>query len=97
MELNDTMQYGLGSVTGFAETDDYFMAVDANSRMLVFWTKDGTEIGYLEDSDLFGTNYPWMGSLCKAADGSFYISLVERRPDGSWDELVVYQMTITKN
>ena len=39
-------------------------------REVVLWTKDGTYIGAAEDSDLFGTSYPWFCGGAKLADGS---------------------------
>ena len=49
----------LGSVTFVAETANGYLALDGNMREVVLWTKDGTYIGAAEDSDLFGTSYPW--------------------------------------
>ena len=46
-----------------------------------------------EDSDLFGTSYPWMSSASVMADGSILIGMTEERPDESADEFIVYRLT----
>ena len=83
----------LGSVTAVVETANGYMALDGNMRTVLFWAPDGTFIGSAEDSDLFGTSYPWMSSASVMADGSILIGMTEERPDESADEFIVYRLT----
>ena len=48
----------LGSISAVLETQNGFMGIDGNMRAVCLWTSDGTFIGTLEDTDLFGTYYP---------------------------------------
>jgi len=82
--------WGIGSVTFVAKTSNGFMAMDGNMRTVAFWSNDGTYIGKLEDSDLFGTWYPWFCGSCIAADGTFYTVMTEDRDDESAMEAIVF-------
>lgn len=95
MTLEDDDGTGLGFISGICEGDDFFIAVDGNMREVILWDKaTGAYIEDIDDGVLFGTDYPWMGDLSKGADGNFYVSMAEERPDGSWDEIVVYQISV---
>lgn len=83
----------IGSVTDMIETENGFIALDGNMREILFWDKAGNYIGSLEDSDIFGTGYPWISDAVRLADGSILIALTEEREDESADELVVFKLT----
>ncbi len=83
---------GLGSVTGIIKGENSYMAADANMRSMEFWNKEGVHIGNVEDDALFGTRYPWFGSIKKSPDGNIYIVMSEQRPDKSANEIVVYRV-----
>lgn len=85
----------LGSITATAECGDYIVGLDGNLRDFVIWSTDGTWLGNADTSDLFGTHYPWISGLCQA-NGTLYVGLTEERADGSWDEMVMYQVDIAK-
>ena len=80
----------LGSITAVIETASGFVGIDGNMRDVCLWTTDGTYIGSLEDSDLFGTYYPWMSSAASMADGSIIVGMTEEREDSSADEFIVF-------
>ena len=86
----DGESVGLGSVTFMTESDSTFMAMDGNMRTVTFWNKDGSYIGRIEDSELFGTNYPWFADSCVTSDGTVYTVMTEEREDKSADEAVVF-------
>ena len=54
---------------------------------------DGTYIGAAEDSDLFGTSYPWFCGGVKLADGSILAIMTEDRADESAMELVAFKLS----
>ena len=83
----------LGSVTSTVQTENGFMALDGNMRAVLFWKPDGSFIGKAEDSDLFGTTYPWMNSATLEDDGSILIGMTEEREDGSADEFIAFRLT----
>ena len=83
----------LGSITFVFDTDNGYMAMDGNMRKIVYWDKDGNRIGYLEDSDLFGTDYPWFADSYITADGTMYTVMTEERDDKSAKEVLVYMMS----
>ena len=83
---------GLGSVTYVFETDDYYIALDGNMRTIPVWSKDGTYLGRTEDSDLFGTSYPWFCSSTIGTDGEYYTVMTEERADKSADEVLVFHI-----
>ena len=83
----------LGSVTFVTETANGYLALDGNMREVVLWTKDGTYIGAADDSDLFGTSYPWFCGGVKLADGSILAIMTEDRADESAMELVAFKLS----
>lgn len=83
----------LGSVTQMIETPNGLIGLDGNMREILFWKNDGTFIGKLEDSELFGTNYPWISAAAMLPDGSILIGLTEERPDKSADEFIVFRLS----
>ena len=84
---------GLGSVTYVVETANGFMAMDGNMRTIVFWDTTGNYIGTLEDSDLFGTNYPWFANTVVTPDGTIFTVMTEERSDKSAKEVLIYQIS----
>ena len=93
LTLTDSDGGSLGSVTFIAETENGYLALDANMREVVLWTKDGTYIGEADDSDLFGTSYPWFCGGTKLADGSILALLTDDRADESAMELVAFKLS----
>ena len=85
--------FGLGSITYATSTANGFLALDGNMREVVLWTADGTWIGSVDDSDLFGTDYPWFAAADMAEDGSVFIVMSDERPDESADEAIVFRLT----
>ena len=83
----------LGSVTFVTETANGYLALDGNMREVVLWTKDGAYIGAADDSDLFGTSYPWFCGGVKLADGSILAIMTEDRADESAMELVAFKLS----
>lgn len=83
----------LGSVTFVTETANGYLALDGNMREVVLWTKDGTYIGAADDSDLFGTSYPWFCGGAKMDDGSILAIMTEDRADESAMELVAFKLS----
>lgn len=84
----------LGSITYIAQTANGFLGLDGNMRDIVLWTKDGAYIGSAEDSDLFGTDYPWFCSGTKLDDGSILVIMTDERADESATELVVFKLSV---
>ncbi len=84
---------GLGSVTYVFETEKYYVALDGNMRTIPVWNKEGAYLGRTEDSDLFGTDYPWFCNSTIATDGSFYTVMTEERADKSADEVLVFRLS----
>ena len=91
--LADSDGGSLGSVTFVTETANGYLALDGNMREVVLWTKDGTYIGVAEDSDLFGTSYPWFCGGVKLDDGSILAIMTEDRADESAMELVAFKLS----
>lgn len=85
--------WGLGSITYVTSTPNGFLALDGNMREVVLWTADGTWIGNADDSDLFGTDYPWFASADLADDGSVLVVMADERPDQSADEVLVFKLS----
>ena len=83
---------GMGSITSVVITANGYIALDGNMREILVWNAAGTCIGEIEDSDLFGTSYPWMNGMCRGDDGNIYVCLVDERPDETWDEVLVYRL-----
>ncbi len=84
---------GLGSITYIAKTENGFFALDGNMRELVFWNQNGEHIGTIDDSDIFGTSYPWFCGASKLDDGTFIVIMTEERADESAMELVAFKIT----
>ena len=91
MQLKDEDDDSLGSITAMAEFGDYLIALDGNLREFLVWDKSGKCLGAADDGKLFGSDYPWISGLC-VADGSIYVSMVDERPDGSWDEMIFFRV-----
>lgn len=82
----------LGSITGAIQTKNGILAIDGNLRNITLWDNEGNYLGTADDGQLFGTDYPWISGLYQAPDGKIYVSMVEERPDQSWDELILFQL-----
>lgn len=93
MTLSDSDGGSLGSITFITETANGYLALDGNMREVVLWTKDGTFIGAADDSDLFGTSYPWFCGGTKLEDGSVLAIMTEDRADESAMELVAFKLS----
>lgn len=93
MTLSDSDGGSLGSITFITETANGYLALDGNMREVVLWTKDGTYIGAADDSDLFGTSYPWFCGGTKLEDGSVLAIMTEDRADESAMELVAFKLS----
>ena len=91
--LTDADGSGLGSITFMAQTANGFIGLDGNMREIVLWNADGTYIGAIEDSDLFGTDYPWFCGGTKLSDGSIMVIMTEDRADESAMELVAFKLS----
>ena len=93
LTLTDSDGESLGSITFITETPNGFIGLDGNMREVVIWTKDGAYIGKAEDSDLFGTSYPWFCGATKLSDGSILAIMTETRADESAQELVAFKLS----
>ncbi len=93
MKLADEDGSSLGSISFFTATDNGYVALDGNMREVVLWDKNGTHIGAIADSDIFGTSYPWFCNGTRLQDGSIIVILTEERPDKSAMELVAFKLT----
>ena len=87
----DEESVGVGSITYVVDAPNGYFAMDGNMRTTPYWSKDGTYQGRLEDSDLFGTNYPWFSSSTYH-NGSLYTVMTEQRADKSAKEVLVFQI-----
>ena len=85
---------GLGSITFVAKVNGGFMGLDGNMRDVVFWDEGGNWVGSVEDSDLFGTYYPWFCGATVLEDGSIFVIMTEDRSDESAMELVAFKVTV---
>lgn len=83
----------LGSVTNVIENANGYFALDSNMRTIMLWNTNGDFIGEVDDSDLFGTNYPWMSAAAQLSDGSILVGLTEERADKSADEFVIFHVS----
>lgn len=84
----------LGSITFMAQTDFGFLGMDGNMRDVVLWSADGAYLGAAEDSDLFGTDYPWFCAGTVLDDGSILVIMTEERADESATEVVAFKLTV---
>ena len=96
MELGN-QEYGgeqsLGSITNVQETENGFIGLDGNMRDVFFWKSDGSLLGSAEDSELFGTDYPWISTAARLSDGTVLVGLTEDRADKSATEFIVYRIS----
>ena len=96
MELGN-QEYGgeqsLGSITNVQETENGFIGLDGNMRKVLFWKSDGSLLGSAEDSELFGTDYPWISTAARLSDGTVLVGLTEDRADQSATEFIVYRLS----
>ena len=90
-DLNDLDK--LGAITGMAETENGFVAIDGNMRQIQFWAKDGTHLGAISTDEIFGVRYPWLEDMQLLDDGSILILLTQERDDESADELMFFRLT----
>lgn len=92
LTLTDAEGEALGSVTFVTETANGFIGFDGNMREVCLWSADGGYIASVEDSDLFGTVYPWFCASAILDDGSILTVMTEDRADESAMELVAYNV-----
>ena len=83
----------LGSITGMAETENGFVAIDGNMRGIQFWDKEGVHVGTIRAKDIFGTDYPWLEDMQLLDDGSILILATQKRADESASELMLFRLT----
>ncbi len=88
--LCDAEGEGMGSITYFTKTSNGYLAFDGNMRTVMLWAPDGSFIAELEDSNLFGTNYPWFCGSDMMDDGSIITVMTDERADRSAEELVAF-------
>lgn len=86
-------EQSLGSITDIQETEKGFIGLDGNMRNLLFWKSDGSFLGSAEDSELFGTNYPWISAAARLSDGTVLVGMTEDRADNSATEFIVYRVS----
>ena len=92
-KLADSEGESLGSITYITSTKNGYIGLDGNMRELVLWDKNGKYIGSANDSDLFGTYYPWFCGATKLEDGSLVVIMTETRADKSAEELIAFRIT----
>ncbi len=92
LKLEGGGDFGLGSVTFMAETENGFIGLDGNMREICLWNKEGKWIGSVEDSGLFGTSYPWLCGGYKMPSGEIMVILTQERADESAEEALVYKV-----
>lgn len=81
---------GLGSITYFTKTAGGYLGFDGNMRKVMLWASDGSFIAELDDTDLFGTDYPWFCGSDMMEDGSVITVMTDERSDRSAEELVAF-------
>lgn len=91
--LSDEEGDGLGSISFIGQSSDGFIALDGNLREVVFWDQQGNHLGTVDDTELFGTTYPWFCSATFLEDGSLLILMTEERADESALELIAFKLT----
>jgi len=94
MTLADEDGGSLGSITFMAQTDFGFLGLDGNMRDVAMWSGEGAYIGSAEDTDLFGTDYPWFCGGVKLDDGSILVIMTDERADESATELVAFKLAV---
>lgn len=92
--LEGTEEDPIGAITGCVETDQAYIAADANLREFKGWSKEGTYIGKVDMEEIIGTDYPWIGSFYKAADGNCYLTATDTRSDQSSGEVLFFKINI---
>ncbi|MBQ4067542.1 MAG: hypothetical protein IJD22_07860, partial [Clostridia bacterium] len=90
MTLCNAEGEGLGSITFVTSTDNGFIGFDGNMRDVLLWNTDGDCIAQIEDSELFGTSYPWFCSSALLSDGTIFTIMTEERADRSATELLAF-------
>ena len=83
----------LGYITGMAETENGFVAIDGNMRCIQLWNKEGVHVGAIGAKDIFGTDYPWLEDMQLLDDGSILILATQEREDESANELMFFRLT----
>lgn len=83
----------LGYITGMAETENGFVAIDGNMRCIQLWNKEGVHVGAIGAKDIFGTDYPWLEDMQLLDDGSILILATQERVDESANELMFFRLT----
>ena len=83
----------LGSITGMAETENGFVAIDGNMRTIQFWNKEGVHVGAIDTEDIFGMGYSWLEDMQLLDDGSILIMATQKRNDESANELMMFRLT----
>lgn len=91
--LSDENGESLGSISFVCQTSNGFLALDGNLREIVFWDQQGTHLGTVDDTEIFGTVYPWFCSATLLEDGSLLVLMTEDRADESAMELIVFKLT----
>ncbi|MBQ8586631.1 MAG: hypothetical protein IJ453_00920 [Oscillospiraceae bacterium] len=91
--LSDEEGESLGSISFVCQTSNGFLALDGNLREIVFWDQQGTHLGTVDDTEIFGTVYPWFCSATLLEDGSLLVLMTEDRADESAMELIVFKLT----
>lgn len=86
---------GLGSITFVAQFDGGFIGLDGNMREIILWDEEGNWLGNCEDSDLFGTYYPWFCGGALLDDGSIIVIMTDDRTDESAMELVAFKLSVS--
>ena len=86
-------QDNLGSITGMAETENGYVAIDGNMRKIQFWNKEGTHVGAIDAEAIFGTRYPWLEDMQLLEDGSILVMTTQKRNDESANELMLFRLT----
>ncbi|MBE6686796.1 MAG: hypothetical protein E7591_06135 [Ruminococcaceae bacterium] len=88
--LCDALGEGMGSITYIAKTANGYIAFDGNLRTVNLWDSNGGFVDEIDDTDLFGTSYPWFCASDMLSDGSIITVMTEERADSSAEELVAF-------
>ncbi|NLY09486.1 MAG: hypothetical protein GXZ11_06265 [Tissierellia bacterium] len=90
--LKGTENDPVGSIHGYAEGANGYLAADSNMRDFKIWAKDGTYIGAVEDGDFLGTDYPWFSMMKRGLDDIIYLTITQERADKSSREVLVFKL-----
>jgi len=85
----------LNTAEAIVEIENGYFAYDDVINYFYAWYSDGTYLGRAKNAELFGTSSANIESIVMAADGSFYLAATDRRPDGSWDEVLVFKLIVS--